>query len=63
VVLKRALRDIDTLDEFVQAALYETISFIVRREVEIAREGLSKLDGPFIDLGHPEDLAILFDNS
>ena len=58
-----ALRDIDDIDEFLQAALYETISFVVRREVGLAREALAALDGPYLDLRHPEDLALLFDNS
>jgi hypothetical protein len=61
--LRMMLDQIEDLDEFLQAALYEVISFVVRHEVSLAREGLSKLDGPFIDLRHPEDFAILFDNS
>jgi len=61
VHLKAALNRIEHIDEFIQAALFETISFIVRREVGVAREAISKLDGPWIDLEHPEDLTILFD--
>ncbi len=55
------LREIDEEDEFIQAALYEAISFIARRETRLAREAISHLDGPWLDLGHPEDLTILFD--
>lgn len=59
--LSARLKRIETLDEFIQAALFETISFIVRREVRCAREAISHLDGPWIDLDHPEDLTLLFD--
>jgi hypothetical protein len=60
--LKASLKRIETLDEFVQAALYEAVAFIARREVRCAREAIHHLDGPWIDLEHPEDLTILFDN-
>lgn len=60
--LVAALGRIELLDEFIQAALFETISFIARRETKMAREAISHLDGPWIDLQHPEDLTILFDN-
>jgi hypothetical protein len=56
------LREIDEQDEFIQAALLETISFICRRETRMAREAISLLDGPWLDLRHPEDLQVLFDN-
>ena len=55
------LRNIDEQDEFIQAALYEIISFLARRETRLAREAISHLDGPWMDLTHPEDLVVLFD--
>ena len=61
--LKVAIEHIEDLDEFLQAAIFEAISFVVRREVGLAREALATLDGPYLDLRHPEDLALLFDNS
>jgi len=60
--LRAAIEGIEDLDEFLQAAIYEAISFVVRREIGAAREALVLLDGPYIDLRHPEDLALLFDN-
>jgi len=60
--LSARLKRMETLDEFIQAALFEAVSFIVRREIRCAREAISHLDGPWIDLDHPEDLDLLFDN-
>lgn len=57
------LREIDEQDEFLRAAIYETISFVARREVRCAREAIHHLDTIWIDLDHPEDLTLLFDNS
>jgi len=59
--LPAKLRDIDEQDEFIQAALYEIISFIARRETKLVREAIFHLDGPWIDLTHPEDIQVLFD--
>ena len=60
--LGAVLKRMDDQDEFIQAALFEAISFIARRDTHRAREAISLLDGPWIDLEHPEDLALLFDN-
>jgi hypothetical protein len=59
--LPHILESIDERDEFIQAALYEIISFVARRETRLAREAIFHLDGPWLDLEHPEDLALLFD--
>jgi len=60
--LGQILEGLDEQDVFIQAAIYETISFIARRETRYAREAISRLDGIWLDLDHPEDLTLLFDN-
>lgn len=50
------------IDEFLEAALLETICLIFRRDLKIAREALSFLDETWINIEDAADLALLFDN-
>ena len=55
------LEKIEREDEFIQAALYETIAFIGRRDLRIAREALHSIDQMWIDLERAGDIDFIFD--
>lgn len=49
------------LDPFLAAAIFETVSFVVRKEVRLAREAAQLLDPTWIELETEGDLLLLFD--
>lgn len=47
----------------IEAALYEVLSFIARRDARIARSAALLLDPFWIELETPEDYLLIFDKS
>lgn len=60
-------RDVSTLHwehcYFIEAALYEIIAFIARRDARIARTAALMLDPHWIELEEPEDYLLVFDKA
>jgi hypothetical protein len=60
-------RDVTTIawehDIYTEAAIYEVVAFIARRDARIARSAAMLLDPFWIELETPEDYLLVFDKT